>query len=103
MFSAMELKVLTYTFIGRGYLLGECDVVIVDKGIELYGCKIFRKDDKTWVNTPETSIRLADGTYRTKPHIKLLSSSDREVFTMDVLSQLAGHKIKSFDDYQPKR
>lgn len=95
----MEIKILGFKKYVSGKLRGYIDVQIVDLGLTIQGCKLFRNDKGSWVSLPEEKYTDREGTCRWQPFLKFTSNMDKE-FQHEVKGTLKKY-LETVPDRQP--
>lgn len=48
----MSIECIRYTPVNKGSLVGYADLYVVKWDFEIFGCQLYQKDGKRWVNFP---------------------------------------------------
>lgn len=57
----MDIECKNFRPIKGGNFLGFADLILKDLGIELFGCTLYEKDSRRWVNLPTRSYKNKEG------------------------------------------
>ena len=49
----MTIECLKYKAVNKGSLLGFADFFVPKMGLEVYGCQLFQKDGRRWIQLPQ--------------------------------------------------
>lgn len=57
----MQIECVSFREINAGNFVGFADLYLNEFGLELYGCTLYKKDEKRWINLPTRSYKSKDG------------------------------------------
>lgn len=77
----MNIECLKYQSVNKGLLVGFADFYIPKTGIEIFGCQLFQKDGKRWINMPSREYTNAEGEKKYMPYIRFRENAHKDLFT----------------------
>lgn len=83
-----RLVISNYKEIGKGSLVGTCDILVARWRLVLRGCLHFEKNGKGWVSLPTKEFTLADGTRKFTPMAEFRDSADSRRFSLAALEAI---------------
>lgn len=76
----MSIECLKFQSVNKGVLVGFADFYLPKSGIEIYGCQLFQKDGRRWINMPSREYTNDQGEKKYMPYIRFRESSHKDLF-----------------------
>lgn len=77
----MNIECLKFQPVSKGLLIGFADFYIPKTGLEIFGCQLFQKDGKRWINMPSREYTNEQGEKKYMPYIRYREAAHKELFT----------------------
>lgn len=77
----MTIECLKFQSVNKGSFLGYADLYIPKTGLEIYGCQLFQKDGKRWINMPAREYTNDQGEKKFAPYIRYREPAHKDLFT----------------------
>jgi hypothetical protein len=77
----MSIECLNYKPINKGSLLGFADFFVPKMGLEIYGCSLFQKDGRRWINFPQKETTDEMGVKKYFSHLRFRDKAHMEAFS----------------------
>ena len=77
----MSVECMRYKSVHKGTLLGYADLYIPKTGLEIYGCSLYQKDGKRWINFPSKEYQDEVGQKKFAPMLRFRDKAHMEGFT----------------------
>jgi|SRR5688572_17749329 len=76
----MSIECLKFQSVSKGLLVGFADFYIPKTGLEIFGCQLFQKDGKRWINMPSREYTNDQGEKKYAPYIRYREATHKEMF-----------------------
>lgn len=76
----MSIECLKFQSVNKGNFVGFCDFFIPKTGIEIYGCQLFQKDGRRWINMPSREYTNDQGEKKYAPYLRFRDPAHKEMF-----------------------
>ena len=73
----MTIEVSKFRKMGKGTLLGFCNILMTGIGLEIRDCTLHESQGKRWVNLPSKPYQAEDGTTK---YSYIVSFPDKEIY-----------------------
>ena len=77
----MNIECLKFKSVNKGLLVGFADFYIPKTGIEIFGCQLFQKEGKRWINMPSREYANDKGEKKYMEYVRFREPSHKEIFT----------------------
>lgn len=77
----MSIECMNYKAVNKGSLIGFADFFIPKMGLEIYGCAMFQKDGRRWINFPQKEVTDDMGVKKYFSHIRFKEKSHMDAFS----------------------
>ncbi len=77
----MTIECLKFQSVNKGSFVGFADFFIPKTGLEIYGCQLFQKEGKRWINMPAREYTNSDGEKKFASYIRYRENSHKDMFT----------------------
>ena len=82
----MKIRIKEFRRHKSGYLQAFCDLEILDIGLTIKGCRVFQKDKRAWINTPQEQF-MADGEKKYKTFL-YFDDAHKDVFQANAIAAI---------------
>jgi hypothetical protein len=102
--NSMDLECFGYKKIDTGTFAGFADIFIKNYSIEVYGCTVYKKGDRRWVNLPIRTFKTPDGEEKYAPVLRFREPKDFRDFcecakrAIDIYTNTQGQIIDGLED-----
>lgn len=76
----MAIECLKFQSVNKGSFLGYADFYIPKTGLEIYGCQLFQKDGKRWINMPAREYANEQGEKKFAPYLRYREPAHKDMF-----------------------
>lgn len=76
----MNIECLKFQAVSKGLLVGFADFYIPKTGIEIFGCQLFQKDGKRWINMPSREYTNDKGEKKYMSYVRFREAAHKEIF-----------------------
>lgn len=98
----MTIECTNYKPVNKGNLLGYADFFMARSGMEIYGCGVYQKDGRRWVNMPSREYTNADGEKKFLSIVRFREKPVQQAFSETALKAV-DEKIKRDQIKQPEK
>lgn len=74
----MKIKIVSYNDFPSGKLQGFVDIQIIDWGLTIQGCKLFKNDKGSWLGLPDKEYTNKDGDRKWQSFLTFTADVDKE-------------------------
>lgn len=94
----MNIEIVNYTEHASGCLQGFADIKIVDFGLTIQGCKLFKKEDSFWIGLPDKEYTDREGNKKYQKFLIFSKEVDKDFkeSARDVIrNSLSGESVEN--------
>ena len=77
----MSIECIKFQSVNKGSFVGYADFYIPKTGLEIYGCQLFQKDGKRWINMPAREYTNEQGEKKYAPYVRYREPNHKELFS----------------------
>lgn len=97
------IEVLKFRSHTKGALLGFADIFIDKTGMEIYGCTMYQKDGRRWVNLPQKEYE-ENGEKKYAPVVRFRNKAHQTAFqdqALDAIDEWCAQNAASVQEEEP--
>lgn len=76
----MSIECLKFQSVNKGSFVGFADFYIPKTGLEIYGCQLFQKDGKRWINMPAREYTNDAGEKKFASYVRYRENTHKDMF-----------------------
>ena len=80
----MSVECLEFKSYVKGCMLGFFNIYVPKMGIEIFGCSLWQKNGKRWVNLPSREYKDSEGQTKYMPMLRLREKGHYEAFMKEI-------------------
>lgn len=77
----MTIECMRYTAVNKGSLLGYADFYVPKTGQEIFGCQLYQKDGRRWINLPSKEYTNDQGEKKFAPCVRYRERAHMDAFS----------------------
>jgi hypothetical protein len=95
----MDIKCIRYRPASVGAFRGFADFAINDLAIEIFGCTVYHKDGKRWINLPVRSYKNDKGEEKYAPVVRFVEQTSFRTFCENAKIALDEYEENKKEEY----
>ena len=93
-----DVKCLRFKSYQKGSLLGFADFRIENLGIDVFGCNVYQKDGRRWINLPSKEFVNENQEKKYSPIVKMIEPEKMKEFTKEANRAIDEVCKQNYDD-----